>query len=440
MMKLKADSLNNRLSYQTDALLKKLLSPLCGLVREAGLLRRSSRSPRVVSIGGDLTGIHVLLKKAHPGQGAYHIGATGLDVNDALIKTLGESVERYAQLISEISGRLDIVFLSLDEIIACNKGDVLSRNQLNPFNFSQYANKNFPLTLYQNQPLGWIRLPSLLSDKTMWVPAQFILVGYQVKQRQGEPWIAPAVTTGTATHSDPIKALMNATLELIQIDSAMGHWYSSRIAKRIGWDNRVRGVERMLSRHHYFSHKKYAFYYLENPDLLGFSIACVYTNANTVPRVAIGLGSDTSLSRAIYKAYLEALGVVGLARMVKSSLDADACYDLDSNVGYYASGQDFSFIQHKFSSDIFLASDLPCDLEGDDATQLTALVRSFKESNKELLFCDLTCKEAVDVGLVVPRVWSPDTLSLCLPSAPYMNHARYLSYGGISHSRPHPYP
>jgi hypothetical protein len=80
------------------------------------------------------------------------------------------------------------------------------------------------------------------------------------------------------------------------------------------------------------------------------------------------------------------------------------------------------------------------DINGSESEQLSVLISSFKNSDKELLFCDLTCVEAADLGFVVPRVWSPDTLSLCLPSAPLTQHPRYQSYGGLAHELPHPYP
>lgn len=445
MIKLEVHARDHLLSPVTALLSKKMLSPLCGIVQEVGFLRRASRAPKIISTGSDLTGVHILLHKPHPGRGGYHIGAAGLSLNEALIKTWGESIERYAQLVAEIAGRFSIQFVSYEQLIATAGEAVLPASRLRPFGLHQFQQADFPFRYYTNQPLGWIKLPSLISTRAMWVPAQWVLVGYQIKQAQNEPWVSAAVTTGTAAHTNKIKALVNSILELVQIDSAMGHWYSSRQAKKINFDDRTHSLETILNRQGYFDPTQFSFHWLENPDLAGFSIACVYRHPRSIPKVAIGLGADVSLSKAMYKAYLEAIGVMGLSRMVIFQKKADHAtalfYDLDRNVGYYGRGHSCSLIQEKFPMENTIdASQLPSDIKGSEDKQLAVLVNSFKESGKELLFCDLTCIEATDLGFIVARVWSPDTLSLCLPSAPWTQHPRYLDYGGLAHEFPHPYP
>jgi thiazole/oxazole-forming peptide maturase SagD family component len=446
MIKIAIHSRYDSLSLTTNALLKKMLGPLCGMVREIGFLRRPSRGPKIISTGSDLTGVHILLNKPNPGRGGYHIGAAGISFNEAVIKTLGESVERYAQLVAEISGRFTVKFMSYSQLVMTEGNTVLPPDKFDWFVPRQYQQNHFPLQPYTDQPLGWVKLPSFLGAYSLWVPAQLVLVGYRVKHTQHEPWISPAVTTGTAAHTDKVKALLNAVLELIQIDSAMGHWYSEQHAKKITFDSRTQSLEKILLRQGYFSHQDFMFYSLENPDLLGFSVACVYRKQEGIPKMAVGLGSDVSLNKAMYKAYLEAIGVIGLSRMIVFQKKA-ACthpeffYDLDTNVGFYALGRHHSMVREKFPLENSVrAGDLPPDLDGDETRQLSLLVESFKKSGKALFFCDLTCVEAADLGLTVPRVWSPDTLSLCLPGAPWIKHPRYLDYGGFANELPHPYP
>src|SRR5579862_521528 len=105
MVKVSIVERGQALSPVTQHLNKKMLSPLCGMIQEIGFLRRSSRCPKMILSGADLTGIHILLNKSPPGRGGYHIGAAGFQLNETLIKTFGESIERYAQLVSGISGR-----------------------------------------------------------------------------------------------------------------------------------------------------------------------------------------------------------------------------------------------------------------------------------------------------------------------------------------------
>jgi len=68
------------------------------------------------------------------------------------------------------------------------------------------------------------------------------------------------------------------------------------------------------------------------------------------------------------------------------------------------------------------------------------LIAAFKETGKELAFLDLTTPDIADLGFRVARVWSPDTLSLSLPSAAPVLHPRFRAYGGVIRESPHPYP
>ena len=68
------------------------------------------------------------------------------------------------------------------------------------------------------------------------------------------------------------------------------------------------------------------------------------------------------------------------------------------------------------------------------------LINQFISTGKELLYLNLTTHEAKELGFVVTRVWSPDSLSLCLPSMVQKAHARFQAYGGVKHVHPHPYP
>src|SRR5579871_2404261 len=99
-MNLSISSLSYPLTQYSHILLKKILNPLCGVVQEMGFIRRASRESRVIISGADLTGVHILLNQPHPGRGAYHIGGAGLHLNEAIIKTLAESLERYSQLVA----------------------------------------------------------------------------------------------------------------------------------------------------------------------------------------------------------------------------------------------------------------------------------------------------------------------------------------------------
>ena len=164
------------------------------------------------------------------------------------------------------------------------------------------------------------------------------------------------------------------------------------------------------------------------------------------------MGCEVRLAEACFKALLEAVGVLQLAKlgMVTAAIDGErvgrlddesAIFDLDSNVAHYADGGGAEILLDKFPQDEIVGE---TQLPGDEDWPSTEVAGRLKDAilshGLALYQCDLTTVDAVDLGLVTPRFWSPDLVPLALPSAPLAAHERFAVYGGIAHERPHPYP
>ncbi|MDF1797523.1 MAG: YcaO-like family protein [Coxiellaceae bacterium] len=443
--------------YNTDVLQSRMVDKLCGLIVELGVIAKSSADPRLLNMGSYLTGVHRLLNQKDPGRGGYHIGGAGVLPNEATIKNLAESVERYCQLLAmrDAVKHHAMRFTSYNALIDAHES-VVPLEYLTFFSDEQLRRKGFIYKAFQtDQELQWIKLPSLVATHPIWCPVQLLFVGYNINRSLGELSINTAVTTGTAVHTTYPLAIRSALLEKIQIDSVMGHWYSNYSCYEIALDHRTEAMTKVINK--YFAKAtsfNFQFYWLPNPDLAGFSIACVITrkHSRSLPAVSIGLGADTALEPALYKALLEAIAGVDFARMEifkqkylqedkRQAHDANTMFDLDENVSFYAKGLGNDAIAKRFfSAATVCASDLPEDMKGTIGEQNTYLLDSFKASNKDIVYIDLTTPEAKALGLVAVRVWSPHTLSLCLPSAPPLLHPRFSYYGGVAHQYPHPYP
>ena len=437
----------------TFQLARQFFSPLCGIGTRIGCFLRDRAEPSIISAGAQITGVHLLLNRPAPTR-SYHIGGSGLVHYEAFIKAIAESMERYNQLIGAIKYSKAIQFTTFKQLEAQGE-ETIDPDLLRYFTPDQLASKKFPFKPLQKEDnLSFIKIESLCSGKKIWVPAQLLLIGYNVNLGQKEPWLASAVTTGTATHTDPIKALKNALLELIQLDSAMGHWYGSWPAIEIKLDQRTKNLQSLLDKMLKSTVLQVFFYYLPNADLKSHTIACLLGDTLHTPAMVVGLGSDTHLEKAMYKAFLEANACLQLAKFMtfqelfpadghkkKENYQTGEIYDLDRNVFFYAHPKNSRLLKAKFDSkDCRPASKLPADLVGSDREITKELIQSFKNTGKELLFMDLTTPDVKSLGFVTHRVWSPDTLSLSLPSCPALAHVRYQHYKGISHADVHPYP
>jgi thiazole/oxazole-forming peptide maturase SagD family component len=430
-----------------------MVSPLCGLDQRIGFMMRDGRGPRLVVAGAELTGVHLLQHKERPKQGAYHIGGGGVFLEEALIRSLGETAERYSQL---LSGRMlaeRTTFASFSELVARGAA-VLPAEHYRFFQAAQLSSKGFRFKAFDpDAAMSWVEMTEIGSEREVQVPAQLVLVGYRIREEDGEPWLSTAVTTGTAAHTNPRHALRNALLELIQIDTAMGHWYSRAVAPEIVLDGRTAAIQRIVAKHWGCSQQPPVFHWLRSPDLPGFTVACIVrAKRGGIPAAAVGLGIDLELSEALYKAMLEAVGVANLAKIswlyrqtadkagFSGAIDPAKIFDLDTNVVYYAQPHNAAILSSKFGSERIAASAMPRDLGTDESSDLRLLTRCFPETGKRLFFADVTSPEIRDLSLHVARVWSPDVLPLSLPSAPMLAHPRYERYGGSVFEHPHPYP
>jgi len=421
---------------------------MCGLDQGVGFLMRDGLDPRFAVMGADLTGAYILA--GHSAPASYHIGGTGVMVDEALIRTFGETTERYAQVISADPSRHRMISATWAEMVAADRR-VVPKERLQFFSPEQHAEPGFPFEPFDvDASLMWISVSSLLDEHDVWAPTQLVLVGYVPRRKEGEPWLMPAVSTGTAAHTVPTLALRNAILELAQIDAAMGHWYSGASAPAIELDERCRRLSRVVERTFPSGQPRPVFHRLMSPDLPGHAIACVLEqHPGKLPSIGVGLGIDLRLERALYKALLEAVGVLQLAKVTllnraagdASEIEPGRIFDLDSNVAYYAEAERRPQLHEQFPPDERIpASELPPDHVLDPAGEVRLLLDAFSQAGLGLLGLDLTTSDIRDLGFVAHRVWSPDTLPLALPSAPPTRHSRFTAYGGPAHVAPHPYP
>ena len=433
-----------------EQLARRMVHPMCGLDSRVGFLLRGRDEPRFAIAGGQLSGVHRLLGQEK--AGSYHIGGVGLTRHEALVRTLGESAERYCQLVSVVSGAVPVRVATIDQLRA-DGVEMVDPRAIAFFSHDQYARSGFLFEPAEDAaPYGWVRMRRVADSEMALVPAQLALVGYAPRRQAGEPWLAPAMTTGTATHVTVAAARRGAMLELIQVDTAMGHWFGPSAAPSILLGPRLAALGHLVKT---WSGRTAApsFHHLPSPDLPAHTVACLLRErSGRRPVVAVGLGSETRLVEACYKSMLEAVGVFQLAKtgMANAALDGEWAgarhdetefLDLDSNVMHYGDGGGADILAAKFPTDRTVSdADLPSDVDGAAPEVVAQLQEGIIGRGIRLFEVDLTTPDVAQLGLVTVRLWSPDLLALALPSAPPLAHRRFAAHGGAVHERPHPYP
>lgn len=137
-------------------------------------------------------------------------GAAGVSFNKkrALLKVLGEAIERYA-----LSGNTDkkFIYKSFNELISLRKS-VLRLERLILF-----ADKKLYINGLNNKKFHWIEGRSLMSRKKILVPAQLVYVPYQY--HSSESLLRFPISTGAAAGFSLEEALYRGICEIVERDS-----------------------------------------------------------------------------------------------------------------------------------------------------------------------------------------------------------------------------
>jgi thiazole/oxazole-forming peptide maturase SagD family component len=437
------------IGLKIDKLMRRMVSPVTGMDKTVGFSLHDRGSAGLYVSVAQLTAIHRMTGLKKPLS--YHLGGYGMRPEEALIRVLGETTERYGHMACLLSRAVPRRFASGDEMRAAGL-EVMDFDGWNFFLEEHYAR---PQALYQpyrpDAPMLWMETWSLTNLKPLWVPAQLLVLGYLSRQAMGEPRIAAAVTTGTAAHTVPEQALNSGILELLQMDSAMGFWYSGRTAPEIELDSRLATFGEILREVKGDAYEP-CFHYIPVPDFDVHVVACVLrSRRGELPCTGVGIACAMSLESACYKSFIEASAIPHLAQIGflyaptvlrgDSSISPEGINDLDLNVLYYALPENAPKLDRRFSrTERVAASDLP-HLPQLSQPELTRyLVDQFRAASLDLCYTELTTPDVHDLGFYVCRSYSPHLLSLTLPSYPQAGHPRLKRYGGFNVADPHPFP
>lgn len=385
----------------------------------------------------------------------YHLSGYGTFYEEAIIRLVGEAIERYSLLVAPSGMAEKIRYATYNQILKA--GQVVPFEYLDLFSGKDYVRLNDGRfrglrRLEPDDVLGWIRCPSLFEpEKEIWVPAQMLFVGYKINRAAGEVAFCPGFSTGTAAHTSLEHALQNALLEFIEIDALMLRWYTENRAPIVSIDslNVAALAPNLLGPESQYEVLGLDLTVLKGVDAHVFG-AVIINKLGQTPYITLGAQGHLDPVRAFYRALMEALaisflGIFGPLYMPKEYLWAKGSgfTDLDTNVAYFASPENSdkkrSIIEKLISGKSVLSG--MKNYATDDVTLDTIrLVRQLSTVSEWGVYLDITAPEVRSYGWKVIRVFFPELVSMCVPGVPYSEHPRIKAHGGIRNECPHPLP
>ncbi len=430
---------------------------------QSGILRSLINNPTritnseldTLTLSATIPQYHKLCVAGHASI-SYHLSGYGLHNEEALIRLMGEAIERYSLVANALPYLPRVVYASYRDI--SKEGEVIPWEYLHLFSGEDY--KKLEKTQYaylrplgEDDIVGWVRCPSLLDPgREIWMPMQMLFIGYKAaKMTKGEAPFTMGFSTGTASHTSVEKALLNAILEFIEIDALMINWYTQRKADRVVIDNPE------ISRAFPWIHDPQAGYELQLLDLTlpdplqAHTFGCALRNRKEErPFIVYGAQAELNPIKGAYRGIMEALAISVLGflgplytpSLFVRSANPDHFDDLDLNVHFYLNPKNATLKRAILDTTIGdktkNLSSLPNRSTGNSKEDLMGLIGALKEFSQYAVYLNVTPPEVMELGWSVMRVYIPELVTMCLPGIPYSRHPRLKDR--ITNDYPHALP
>ncbi len=399
---------------------ERVVSDRVGIISKVDFEELVPGEPEVYFAHSEPANVSVLC-----GQKALNHGdAASINSDRAIMKAVGESIERYCSGQYDIS---DLVLSSYEEI----EVDAVDPQTFALYSEEQYSQENFPFPPLTHQtPLQWAKGHCLKSDKPLWVPAAFVYVPYLFDDPKEAPYFTP-ISTGLACGPDISWALYKSILEAIERDTFMITWKNQLSQPRLDpWSSNDPFVHQLLEALQYVSLDCEVFYLTS--DIKVPVIIVILKRKEGIPFTTMGIGADLDPNRALTQALEEAyLTFLGMSRYAKLKKDFKPEPEFENIKTPTLHALAHAVCPELRSSLNFLTpSDTPISI--DDIPNLSSksklgnvqtLVKMLADKGFDVISYDLTTLDIDEVGFKVVRSVIPGLQPLDI------NHSRRYEGG-----------
>jgi thiazole/oxazole-forming peptide maturase SagD family component len=408
---------------------------------------QAKHAPRMQTMTARMPNYHKLLL-GEKTEIQYHLAGYGVHREEALIRLLGESIERYALITAAATVRKKLFKASYNDLKS--ESNVMPWELINVFSAQDYERMRGKLVFRAITPddqISWIWCPSLFQPgKDICIPAQCLFTGLHVEDE------IPFVTSfskGCASHTVPNLALRTALLEAVEADALMIRWYALAKARRVVLDDPTLGD--MIAEIFADLDVEIVAYEYTMPRMPGHTFAVAVLSKGTErPTVLLGTGAGLHPAATLYRTLIEAVAIFYIAktgpalqpREYLTDIDEHSHTNLDSNVAYWAAAHDGdskrAFMKSMLEGEVALSALKNHQSAIDD--ELEYILGELKNISSYAVHLDITPPDLQHTEWTVARVFFPELVQVSLPSFPYSAHPRLLEFGGIRNQLPHPSP
>jgi ribosomal protein S12 methylthiotransferase accessory factor len=352
----------------------------------------------------------------HPIQGA----GVGLDDKEAQLRARGEALERYCssvfkkeQFVVATAEELGHAAVDLDTIPRCSALEL--------------ANPLCPLIAPdKKKPIRWVRGISLLDGRLVYLPVVLVYL-YPAFLHPGER-ICFIISTGCAGHPSLERALVSATLEVIERDAISITWLQQLPLPRIEIDHVSPILASYWERYQQGSKESECIFFDATTDLgvpTVYSLQVSQGNARAATLVSCSTALDPT--DAVLGAMREmASGRAAFRQPRQTPEKVEDFSDIFHGATYMARAENaggFDFL--KRSTRRRLLSEMPSLASASDKQALEMVTERLRQNGLEAFAVELSTDEALRSGVRVVRVVIPGLQPLSFSyRARYLGHPR----------------
>jgi ribosomal protein S12 methylthiotransferase accessory factor len=334
---------------------------------------------------------------------------TSIDNKRALMKAVGESVERYCSSQFDMD---DFLFSSYDDI----EGTAVNPNEFALFSERQYKIPDFPFEkLNEQTPVFWSLGYSLTNDHPVYIPTGFVYVPYRFTHPK-ESRFHISISTGLACGTSRAMALYKGLMETIERDAFMIAWRNKLSLPLIDLDDVSDPTIRQLIEA--FSGTPVQIFAISLTLDIDIPVVLVILRSLTgkTPYTSVGISADLNPTHALRGALEESfLTLLGMNRFAKTKSDyiPEPFYkDLKTPIDHAIAHGVFPDLQKEIdflvsSKEKVSIQDLPNRSQAGFVENIGTTANLLKEKGLETIALDITTPDIDEAGFKVVRAIVP---------------------------------
>lgn len=333
-----------------------------------------------------------------------HSSGCGYCWEDAILGTIGETVERYAAAFYNIKDTIYSSYRDLTE-------KAISPSEFALYHREQYGSDKFRVKEFTKDiKLHWVSVTDITSGEKVLIPGQFIYMPFT----QDEEYITLSSSTGLGAHTDYYKALLCGLYEVIERDSFSITWFQKIIAPKIVISE---SIDSYIDRYFPTKYEWHLFditYDLGVPTVMGFC----FGECEFGPFVAVGASTRSTMGEALKKVIQEIGQAIPYFRYLNSKEDSvpdrfEDIIDFNQHSIFYTKNPDLvsEFDRWRYAK-CSVEVDLDQEDQLSDQKKITSITKVFKDKGYNVLVKDLTTPDINSIGFYSLRVFVPQLIQL----------------------------